>query len=127
MLESQLDGVFRALSDPTRRHILERLAKRPATVSELAEPLAMTLAAVVQHVQVLESSGVVRTEKVGRSRTCFLEPRALTPAERWFADRRALWERRFDAIEELLAEEDEPARAVSPSSKKPKKKKETPS
>jgi DNA-binding transcriptional ArsR family regulator len=104
VLEHSLDRVFHALSDPTRRKMIERLARAPASVSELAAPLDMTLAAVVQHVQVLEASGIVRTEKVGRVRTCRVEPKALSSAERWFCDRRALWEHRFDRLEEVLRE-----------------------
>jgi DNA-binding transcriptional ArsR family regulator len=88
MLEHSLDRVFHALSDPTRRHMLERLARAPAAVSELAAPFGMSLAAVLQHVQVLEECGVVRTEKVGRTRMCKLEPKSLSAAERWCRDRR---------------------------------------
>lgn len=106
MLEqrSPLDRVFHALSDPSRRAMIERLSRGPASVSELAEPFDMTLAAVVQHLQVLEHSGVVRTEKVGRVRTCRIEPAVLGTAEDWIAKRRALWERRLDSLGELLAE-----------------------
>ena len=106
MLEQRapLDRVFHALSDPSRRAMIERLSRGPASVSELAEPLDMTLAAVVQHLQVLENSGVVRTEKVGRVRTCRIEPAVLGTAESWIAKRRALWERRLDLLGELLAE-----------------------
>lgn len=104
MLDHSLDRVFQALSDPTRRQMIERLAKAPASVSDLAAPLDMTLAAVVQHVQVLETSGIVRTEKIGRVRMCRVEPRALSAAERWFHDRRALWEHRLDLLEEVLRE-----------------------
>ncbi|HSQ64070.1 MAG TPA: metalloregulator ArsR/SmtB family transcription factor [Polyangiaceae bacterium] len=100
-----LDRVFRALSDPTRRRMVERLARAPASVSDLAAPLDMTLAAVVQHVQVLEQSGVVRTKKVGRVRMCRVEPKALGAAERWIHERRALWEHRLDLLEEVLREE----------------------
>jgi DNA-binding transcriptional ArsR family regulator len=106
MLDQRLDLVFHALSDPTRRAMVERLAKSPASVSDLASRLPMTLAAVVQHVQVLEGSGLVRTRKVGRTRFCELQPKAFGAAERWFSERRALWERRLDLLEELL-EEDE--------------------
>jgi DNA-binding transcriptional ArsR family regulator len=84
--------------------MVERLSRGPASVSELAQPLDMTLAAVVQHLQVLEHSGVVRTEKVGRVRTCRIEPAVLGTAEDWIAKRRALWERRLDSLGELLAE-----------------------
>jgi DNA-binding transcriptional ArsR family regulator len=106
MLEQRapLDRVFHALSDPSRRAMLERLSRGPASVSELAKPFDMTLAAVVQHLQVLENSGVVRTEKIGRVRTCRIEPTALSTAESWIAKRRALWERRLDSLGELLTE-----------------------
>jgi DNA-binding transcriptional ArsR family regulator len=100
-----LDRVFHALSDPTRRAMLERLSLGPASVSELGAPLRMSLAAVVQHVQVLEGSGVVRTQKVGRVRTCHLELARLGAAEGWINARRALWERRLDRLGDLLAEE----------------------
>lgn len=102
-----LDHVFQALADPTRRAMIERLSRGPASVSQLAEPLPMTLAAVVQHLQVLEQSGVVRTEKVGRVRTCRLDESGLAAAERWITQRRAAWERRFDRLGELLAEEED--------------------
>jgi DNA-binding transcriptional ArsR family regulator len=98
-----LDLVFRALSDPTRRFMLERLSRGPASVSELAEPLTISLPAVVQHLQVLEASGLVRSEKSGRVRTCRLEPEALTLAEAWIAERRTTWEHRFDRLGRLLA------------------------
>jgi DNA-binding transcriptional ArsR family regulator len=107
VLDHPLDRVFYALSDPTRRRMIERLARAPASVSDLAAPLDMTLAAVVQHVQVLEASGVVRTEKIGRVRMCRVEPKALSAAEKWFHDRRALWEQRFDRLEEVLHEKPE--------------------
>lgn len=100
-----VDGVLRALGDPTRRDLVERLSGGPATVSQLAEPLDMTLSAVVQHLAVLESCGVVRSEKIGRSRTCRLEPAGLRLAEDWFAGQRALWERRLDRLGEILADD----------------------
>lgn len=102
-----VDRVFHALADPSRRLIVERLSAGPASVSELAQPLPMSLPAVTQHLQVLEDSGLVRSEKVGRVRTCRIEPRALRPLERWISDRRATWERRLDRLGEYLA--DEPA------------------
>ncbi len=101
-----IDRVFHALGDPTRRAIVERLSAGPLTVSRLAEPLAITLAAVVQHLQVLEESGLVQTEKVGRVRTCRVEPAGLSAAEQWIADRRSLWENRLDRLGDLLAEPD---------------------
>src|SRR5271165_2996496 len=96
-----VDEVFRALGDPTRRDMVERLSLGPATVSQLAQPLDMTLSAVVQHLAVLESSGLVRSEKAGRIRTCILETAGLRRAEDWFAGRRAAWERRLDRLEVL--------------------------
>jgi DNA-binding transcriptional ArsR family regulator len=104
-----LDHLYQALSDPTRRTIVERLSRGPASVSQLAEPLPMSFPAVVQHLQVLETSGLVRSEKVGRVRTCHIEPAALRTAEQWFAERRTSWERRFDRLGAYLAEHpDEP-------------------
>jgi DNA-binding transcriptional ArsR family regulator len=102
-----IDRVFHALGDPTRRAIVERLSEQPLSVSRLALPLAITLAAVVQHLQVLEKSGLVRTEKVGRVRTCRIESDGLSVAEKWIGERRAVWERRFDRLGDLLAEPDE--------------------
>jgi DNA-binding transcriptional ArsR family regulator len=102
----QVDRVFHALGDPTRRAMIEKLSEGPISVSRLAQPLDITLAAVVQHLQVLEKSGLVRSEKVGRVRTCRVEPKGLTVVERWVSDRRALWETRFDRLGKLLAEPD---------------------
>lgn len=101
---SSLDLVFQALSDPTRRAMVERLTLGPASVSALAEPLSMSLPAVMQHLQVLEASGLVRSEKVGRVRTCRIEPAALRTAEEWIAQRRTSWERKLDRLGEFLAE-----------------------
>jgi DNA-binding transcriptional ArsR family regulator len=101
-----VDRVFHALGDPTRRAIVERLSERPLTVSRLAAPLAITLAAVVQHLQILELSGLVRSEKVGRVRTCRIEAAGFSLAEKWIGERRAEWERRFDRLGDLLAEEE---------------------
>lgn len=100
----RLDLIFRALTDPTRRYLLERLGRGPAAVSALAEPLEMSLAAVVQHLQVLQDAGLVRSEKVGRVRTCHLVPDALRPAEDWLHARQTPWERRLDALGAALAE-----------------------
>lgn len=102
-----LDLMFQALSDPGRRVMVERLCRGPASVSELAKPLAMSLPAVVQHLQVLEASGLVRSQKVGRVRTCQIEPRALRTAEQWITERRTMWERRLDRLGEYLAEHPE--------------------
>ena len=102
-----IDRVFHALGDPSRRAIVEKLSKGPLSVSRLAEPLDITLAAVVQHLQVLEESGLVQTEKVGRVRTCRIETAGLSAAEKWIGDRRSMWERRLDRLGDLLAEADE--------------------
>ena len=99
-----LDLAFQALADPSRRAMVDRLAKGPASVSELAKPLAMSLPAVMQHLAVLEASGLVKSQKIGRVRTCSIEPKALTLAEQWIAERRALWERRLDRLGQFLDE-----------------------
>ena len=103
----ELDRLFQALADPTRRGIVERLSRAPATVSELARPLPISLPAVLQHLQLLEASGLVRSEKVGRVRTCRIEPAALSRAEQWIAARRAAWERRLDRLGDYLAAQPE--------------------
>lgn len=102
-----LDTVFQALADPGRRAMVERLCRGPATVSDLAKPFAMSLPAVMQHLQVLEASGLIRTEKVGRVRTCTVETKALRTVEKWVSDRRTLWERRLDRLGAYLAENPE--------------------
>jgi DNA-binding transcriptional ArsR family regulator len=106
--QAAVDQIFHALGDPTRRALLERLSRGPMSVSELGEPFAISLAAVVQHLQVLEGCGVVRSEKAGRVRTCRLEPEGLKVAARWIAERQALWERRLDRLGEILAAETVP-------------------
>lgn len=99
---TELDLVYQALADPTRRFIVERLARGPATVSELAEPHDMSLPAVLQHLSLLEASGLVRSEKVGRVRTCRVESAKLRAAEDWIAARRSTWERRLDRLGDYL-------------------------
>lgn len=99
-----LDHVFHALADPARRGMLERLSAGPASVSELAQPLPMSLSAVGQHLAVLEACGLVKTEKVGRVRTCTLDAGALTQAEKWINERRIGWERKLDQLGEYLAQ-----------------------
>jgi DNA-binding transcriptional ArsR family regulator len=101
---TDLDRVFQALADPGRRLMLDRLSRGPASVSELGRPLAMSLAAVVQHVQVLEASGLVRSSKAGRTRTCSINPAVLRSAESWIGERRTFVERRLDRLGEYLAE-----------------------
>jgi DNA-binding transcriptional ArsR family regulator len=104
-VEPDVDVLFQALADPSRRAMVERLTRSPASVSELARPLAMSLPAVVQHLHVLEASGLVRSQKLGRVRTCAVEPNALRTAERWLAERRSFWEASLDRLEEYLAEQ----------------------
>lgn len=101
-----IDRVFHALGDPSRRAIMEKLSRGPISVSRLAEPLDITLAAVVQHLQVLEESGLVQTEKIGRVRTCHIEPAGLSVAQQWIVDRRSMWEKQLDRLGDLLAEPD---------------------
>ena len=110
MLNNQctsLDLMFQALADPTRRAIIERLSLGETSVSELAKPLQMSLPAVMQHLQVLETSGLVKSQKVGRVRTCRVDTEALTAAEQWINQRRATWERRLDRLGRYLAENPE--------------------
>src|SRR5215207_3408163 len=98
----RLDRAFQALADPARRGMLARLARGPATVSELAQPLRMSLPGVMQHLKALEDSGLIRSEKKGRVRTCRLEPGVLADAEQWLVDRRSEWEVRHDRFEEYV-------------------------
>jgi DNA-binding transcriptional ArsR family regulator len=99
-----IDRVFHALGDGTRRAILEALSQRPQSISRLAEPLGLTLAAVVQHIQLLEDAGLVATEKVGRVRVCKIEPGGIALAARWLEARRTLWEQRLDRLGDMLDE-----------------------
>lgn len=94
--------VFQAIADPTRRAIVERLVRGPAAVKVLAEPLAMSLPAVMQHLQVLEAAGVITTEKFGRVRSCRIEPQALREAEQWLGRQRTEWERQLDQLDDYL-------------------------
>ncbi|MGB7266293.1 MAG: metalloregulator ArsR/SmtB family transcription factor [Terracidiphilus sp.] len=100
----KIDRVFQALGDATRRAMLERLSAGPMSVSLLAEPFDMSLAAVVQHLQVLEEAGLVKTEKLGRVRSCRVEAAGLRAAEEWLRARRPEWDRKLDRLEEFLEE-----------------------
>ncbi len=100
--QTPLNLAFQALADPTRRAMIERLSRGPASVSDLARPLAMSLPAVMQHLAVLEESGLVRSHKVGRVRTCRIDPVALSRAEQWINQRRIEWERRLDRLGDYL-------------------------
>jgi DNA-binding transcriptional ArsR family regulator len=115
--EPPVDVVFHALSDANRRAMIDRLLDGPASVSELARPLAISLPAVVQHLHVLEASGVVRSHKAGRVRTCEIEPLALSAAERWISERRATWEARLDRLGEFLARDTDESGRSSQSKK----------
>lgn len=99
---ASLDRVFHALSDPARRAMMERLSRGPAPVSDLARPLPMSLPAAMQHLGVLEAAGLVRSEKLGRVRTCTLDASALSQAERWISERRIEWEHRLDRLGDYL-------------------------
>lgn len=122
-----VDRAFHALAEPTRRAILDRLSRGPTSVSALAEPFDMTLAAIVQHLRVLEESGMVRTEKVGRVRTCRIEPSGFKIASAWLDERRTAWERRFDRLGEMFAaEENERASDKGPRNKNKKKTRRSP-
>jgi DNA-binding transcriptional ArsR family regulator len=104
-LDVDLDRMFHALSDPSRRAMVERLVRGPASVSELARPFTMALPSLVQHLGVLESAGIVTSTKVGRVRTCQLAPEALTPAAKWISKQRLPAERRLDRLGAFLARE----------------------
>ena len=101
-----LDRMFEALADPTRRALVERLSRGPASVSELANPFAMSLPAIVQHLQRLEQSGLITTQKVGRTRTCSIDTGALSLVEKWINDRRMGWEKRLDRLGAFLDAKD---------------------
>ena len=101
-MTAALDQMFQALADPSRRMMLDRLSRGPASVSELAQPLAMSLPAVVQHLAVLEASGLIKTQKVGRVRSCTLDASAMSQAEQWINQRRTDWQRRLDHLGDYL-------------------------
>ncbi len=105
--EFPIELAFQALGDHNRRSMVDQLSRGSASVSELAQPLGISLPAVVQHLRVLEEGGLVRSEKVGRVRTCHVEPAAMREAEQWIAQRRAVWERRLDRLGDVLAEQTE--------------------
>jgi DNA-binding transcriptional ArsR family regulator len=107
MMAQDMDRVFHALGDPTRRAIIARLSLGPQSVSKLAEPLGVTITAIGQHLQVLEETGFVSTKKAGRTRSCRLESAGFRALERWAVEHRKMWERRLDVLGRLLAEEDD--------------------
>jgi DNA-binding transcriptional ArsR family regulator len=97
-----MDDVFRALADPTRRQVVERLSQRPASVSELAQPFRMALPSFLEHLKVLEGCGLVTSTKTGRVRTYRLAPDRLRQAEDWLSHQRQIWERRLDQLDAYL-------------------------
>ena len=115
--QDKLDRAFHALADATRRGILDRLSQGPASISELAKPYSSTLAAIQQHVQVLEASGLVVTEKRGRTRECRISGAAVLRVERWLSERRQLWEYRFDQLGRLIEQDENPVETEQPRSK----------
>jgi DNA-binding transcriptional ArsR family regulator len=115
---SGIDDSLRALAEPSRRAIVEQLSRGPASVSDLAKPFDLTLAAVVQHIQVLEACGLIVSEKVGRVRTCRIEPAGLNNLADWVAERRSLMERRLDRLGAILSETTPPARDSQHKAKK---------
>jgi DNA-binding transcriptional ArsR family regulator len=119
-VDREVDLIFGALADPSRRAMVDRLSRGPASVSELAEPLTMSLPAVVQHLHVLEHSGLVISRKQGRVRTCAIQPAAMSAAESWIAERRASWEQRLDRLGAYLAEHPDPPENHDPSQKRSK-------
>ena len=100
--QNSLDGIFQALADPTRRAVLGRLGEGPASITELARPFAMALPSFMKHIQLLEGSGLIRTEKAGRVRTCVLEPQRFALAETWLQAQRAMWQARTDRLEQFV-------------------------
>jgi DNA-binding transcriptional ArsR family regulator len=100
---ASLDSIFHALADPTRRAIVQRLGRGPATVTELAQPFAMALPSLMKHVGVLEGTGLIRSKKTGRVRTCVLERKKLAAVELWLGEQRAVWRARYGNLDELLA------------------------
>jgi len=105
-----IDRLFHALGDPTRRRMVEMLSERPHSVSALAEPLAITVTAIAQHLHVLEKAGLARTEKLGRVRSCQLDPKGLDGVRSWLDSWRSLWERRLDGLADLLSIDEVPSK-----------------
>ncbi|CEJ12181.1 HTH-type transcriptional regulator [bacterium YEK0313] len=113
--QTSLDGIFQALADPTRRAVIGRLGQGPASITELSRPFAMALPSFMKHIQLLEGSGLIRTEKAGRVRTCALQPHSFALAESWLSAQRALWEARTDRLERFVtATQDTPIQDKEP-------------
>lgn len=105
---AELDGVLVALADPTRRHVVQTLGRGPKRIGELARPFPMTLPSFMKHVRVLESSGLIRTQKSGRVRTCTLNRDRLALLDNWLAEQRSVWEARTDRLENVVTKEENP-------------------
>jgi len=101
--QDEIDRLFHALGDPTRRRMVEMLSERPHSVSALAEPLGITVTAVTQHLHILQEAGLVRTEKLGRVRSCQIDTKGLAPVRTWLDRRRSVWERRLDELWDILS------------------------
>lgn len=99
---ARLDSAFRALADPTRRAVLQRLAKGSTSVSDLAQPFEMALPSFMQHLQILETGGLIRSRKIGRTRTCEMQPQALVPVQSWLEEQRSIWTARLDSLDAYL-------------------------
>lgn len=97
-----IDAVFHALADPTRRAVIEQLSKKPAAIKELAAPYHMALPSFLQHIKILEQGGLIETQKIGRTRQCSLRPEALQAVDQWIRDRSAMWTHRMDALDQYL-------------------------
>jgi DNA-binding transcriptional ArsR family regulator len=103
----QLNGIFQALADPTRRAVIGRLGHGPASVGELAAPFEMALPSFMKHIHMLEESGLIRTSKVGRVRTCMIEPEQLAAIGGWLEEQRAIWEGRTDRLAQFVTKEED--------------------
>ncbi|MDQ6436139.1 metalloregulator ArsR/SmtB family transcription factor [Mesorhizobium sp. LHD-90] len=106
--QARLDGVFQALADPTRRAVLGRLGKGPASISDLAKPFDMALPSFMKHIRLLEESGWISTAKQGRVRTCAIEKKQFAAVESWLSEQRAIWEARTDRLEKFVLSEEKP-------------------
>ncbi|KQX34733.1 ArsR family transcriptional regulator [Devosia sp. Root436] len=106
--QSQLDGIFQALADPTRRAVVGRLGRGPASVGELAAPFDMALPSFMKHIHMLEGAGLIRTSKAGRVRTCTIEQTRLAAVDGWLSEQRAIWEGRTDRLEQFVTQDKEP-------------------
>lgn len=108
--QNQLDGIFQALADPTRRAVIGRLGRGPASVGDLAQPFAMALPSFMKHIHMLEESGLIRTSKSGRVRTCEIDKARFAAIDGWLADQRRIWEERTDRLEQFVTQDEKDKR-----------------